>query len=135
MVLMIRPQIYYFLNKNHKKTLSPYSRRRITTTQTQNKTRQNYFTSLCLHIKYNLPNLHIHIYTRGYRQLVITTLEKRCYILYNYCIPSSLNFCCQAQAERNVSSMVDSAFHPNTLFARSGFAQTCSISPARRPTI
>lgn len=42
---------------------------------------------------------------------------------------------CQRQADKSVSSTLASAFHPKTLLALVGSAQTCSISPSRRPTI
>ena len=53
----------------------------------------------------------------------------------DYMIPRSRSLSCHFQAEANVSASVSVAFQPKTLLARSGLAQTFSMSPSRRPTI
>ena len=53
----------------------------------------------------------------------------------DYMIPRSRSLSCHFQAEANVSASVSVAFQPKTLLARSGLAQTYSMSPSRRPTI
>jgi hypothetical protein len=53
----------------------------------------------------------------------------------DYMIPRSRSLSCHFQAAANVSASVSVAFQPKTLLARSGLAQTFSMSPSRRPTI
>ena len=52
-----------------------------------------------------------------------------------YMMPLSRRAHCHFHAEASTSSNGVSAFQPNTLLALSTLPHTCSMSPARRPTI
>ena len=74
------------------KKLSPYSRRRITTTQTQNKTRQNYYAkSVCTTICTTYP-FHIFTYTQKVADLCtnLTPFSVNCSIYLEYSVTEYL---------------------------------------------
>ncbi len=95
--------------------------------------------------RHAVPQMNIHIHIDGSRLIrilitnVFTHLFEFILLIKTkisfYCIPLSRNFNCHSQAERKVSSIVSTAFQPSSLLAKSGLAQTFTISPVRRPTI
>ena len=134
----------------HKK-IEPYLPIRLDSflTQTQNKTRQNYFMlsehQLMLekhHVHYKtipielndclVPNFKLQ--QKDWRNVhdTINSPQDFVYQLFYLC---SLSLFCQFHADNSVSSILVSAFHPKIVLARLESAHTCSISPNRRPSI
>lgn len=84
-------------------------------TQTQNKTRQNYYTCRRLRTSKTMTGIHIGVNVTSKNKIKYSKI---------YCIPRSRNFFCHSHAERSVSSIGVSDFHPNSLLANEGSAHT-----------
>ena len=132
------------LRSNENKKISSVSRQSLFTTQTQNKTRQNYYANYlflpwgkmhAMDIRIGIAHSGLHINQQMRGSICSVFLLILLKIFSNYCMPLSRSFSCHFQAESKVSSMLVSAFHPSSVLASVGSAQTFSISPARRGAI